>query len=242
MYATGGFDVVINLAANIENVDARMKGGVSMYQDTVLDYAMAEYLEKHPPRECAVWMTSCAVDYPDDPYAHVKLNGERLAGALVNQGVPVVILRPYSGYGPDQSQGYPFPAILGRAVRREDPLTVWGSGKQVRDFVHIDDLTDAILWGIEKGPRGIPIPVGTGIGTDFLTLARMMADAVGYSPEIKALPQKAQSSPRRVCDPAFTELHGWKAKIGLAEDIRRAVGEHGTNNCVLATGPLRAQA
>lgn len=89
------WDVVVHLAANIENVDARMKGGVGMYQDTVLDYEMAEYLEKHPPRECVVWMTSCAVDHPEDPYAWVKLNGEKLAGALAKQGVPVVLLRPW---------------------------------------------------------------------------------------------------------------------------------------------------
>ena len=220
------FDLVVHLAANIENVDARMRGGVGMYQDTVLDYAMAEYLEKHPPRECAVWMTSCAVDYPDDPYAWVKLNGEKLAAALHRRGVPIAILRPYSGYGGNQAQGYPFPAILGRAMRREDPLTVWGSGKQVRDWVHIDDLTDAIMWAIKDAPKGIPVPIGTGVGTDFLTLARMMAKAAGYEPEIKPLPQKAESSPRRVCDTTLARMHGWKATISLEEGIRRAVGEH----------------
>lgn len=219
------FDVVVHLAANIENVDQRMRGGVSAYQDTALDYRMAEYLESHPPRQCAVWMSSCAVDYSADPYAWVKLNGERLVGALCKQNIPVAILRPYSGYGADQTQEYPFPAILRRAMQREDPLVVWGSGKQVRDFVHVDDLTGAVIWAIEKAPRGIPVPVGTGIGTDFLTLARMMAEIIGYEPEVRPMPDRAESSPMRVADPTLAKKWGWGTKISLEEGIRRAVEE-----------------
>lgn len=216
------FDIVVHLAANIPDVHERIHAGHIAYSDILLDYAMADYVAHHPPREAFVWPTSCAVDYPDDPYAWVKLTGERVFGAL--KKIPLKVLRPFSGYGGDQALSYPFPAILNRAIRREDPLTVWGSGTQVRDFVHIDDLTDAFLRAIDHFPPHTPIEIGTGVGTDFLTLARMMADAVGYHPEVKALSDKAESSRRRVANPAAAEACGFKPKVTLSEGIRRALG------------------
>lgn len=217
------FDVIVHLAANIVDVDARAKAGVSIYNDIALDLAFLNYVQQNPPRECLIAMSSCATDYPEDPYAWVKLSLEKFAGNLHRQGIPVAILRPFSGYGQDQKLSYPFPAILRRAANKENPLTVWGSGTQVRDWIHIEDLTDAIVWAIKSAPRGVPIDIGTGIGTDFASLARMMADAVGYSPEVKALTEKAEASRRRVADPALAAQHGWTAKITLEEGIRSAL-------------------
>ena len=219
----GRFDLIVHLAANIPDIHERIHSGHIAYSDIPLDYAMADYVSQHPPREAFVWPTSCAVDYPDDPYAWVKLTGERVFGAL--KEVPLKVLRPFSGYGGDQALSYPFPAILQRVKNRENPLTVWGSGTQVRDFIHIEDLTDAFMWAIGHFPAHTPIDIGTGIGTDFLTLARMMADAVGYSPEIRALSEKAESSRRRVANPAAAESCGFKPKISLGEGIRRALDQ-----------------
>lgn len=216
------FDVVVHLAANILDVDQRTKGGVGMYADIALDLLMCAWLERNPPREAFIAMSSCAVDYPDDPYSWVKRTLEQLCGRLHKQGVPVVILRPFSGYSADQAQSYPFPAILGRAMRHEDPLTVWG-GPQVRDWLHIDDLTDAIVYAIHGFPKGEPIEIGTGIGTDFFTLARKMAEAAGYKPAIVGDTSKASSSPKRVADEKKAADYGWFSKITLAEGIKRSV-------------------
>ena len=212
------YDLIVHLAANIPDVHERIHAGHVAYSDILIDYAMADYVAKHPPREAIVWPTSCAVDFPDDPYAWVKLTGERVFGALKN--IPVKMLRPFSGYGGDQALSYPFPAILNRAINREDPLTVWGSGTQVRDFVHIDDLTDAFVWAINHFPSHTPVDIGTGVGTDFLMLARMIADAVGYSPEIKPLSEKAESSRRRVANPRTAESYGFIPKIMLLDGIK----------------------
>jgi nucleoside-diphosphate-sugar epimerase len=220
------FDLVIHLAANIVNVDARMKGGISMYDDIELDLAMCRWLEANPPKQCAVLMSSCAVDYPDDPYCIVKRNLECFAKTLDKKGVPVIVLRPFSGYGEDQSEEYPFRAILERALRREDPLTVWG-GDQVRDWIHVEDLTDAILFAIKKLPRRAePIEVGTGAGIPFASLARKFADAAGYCPNLHWESTKAFSSRRRVAGESGLRTlqdFGWEPQIPLDEGIRRAV-------------------
>jgi nucleoside-diphosphate-sugar epimerase len=218
------WDVILHFAANIEDINARVHGGVAIFQDICLDYETAKYIERNPPKEAVVWMTSCAVDWAkEDPYSWVKLTGEKYCEALVKKGVPVKILRPFSGYGHTQALSYPFPAILSRAKRKEDPLTVWGSGLQVRDWVHISDLAQACVHSIHHFPVGVPVPIGTGIGTDFLTLARMMADAVGYSPEIFADTTKAEASPRRVCESTLAMECGWEPKVTLEQGIAMGV-------------------
>jgi nucleoside-diphosphate-sugar epimerase len=219
------FDVVVHLAANIQNVDARMHGGLDMYSDIELDLAMCRWLEKNPPEHCAVLMSSCAVDYPLDPYCVVKRNLESFARTLHERGVPVTVLRPFSGYGEDQSKEYPFRAIIERALAKENPLTVWG-GHQTRDFLHVDDLTDAILFAIRKCPRRPdPIEVGTRKGTSFIELANLMAEACGYAPVIFCDDKKAASSLHRVAGEsgnAILQAWGWAPKIELKDAIRAA--------------------
>ena len=221
------YDIVVHLAANIVNVDQRMKMGMKAFDDIELDLAMCRWLEKNPPTKCVVLMSSCAVDFPADPYCIVKRNLEAMGKTLQKQGVPVIILRPFSGYGEDQSEEYPFPAILGRALRQEDPLTVWG-GFQVRDWLHIDDLTDAILFAIENVTnQSVPIEVGTKRGTSIRDLAYLMANAVGYQPTVEGMLEKASSSRCRVAgrnkESKLLQEWGWEPKISLEEGIKRAV-------------------
>lgn len=218
-------DVVVHLAANILNVEARMNMGLKAYEDIALDLEVCKFVEKHPPKKAFVMMSSCAVDYPDDPYCWTKRVLEAFAGSLHKKGVETVILRPFSGYGGSQSQEYPFRAILERALRREDPLTVW-SGAQVRDWLYIDDLVDAIMWSIDNGPRGMPLEIGTGIGTSLKDLARMIADAVGYQPEIFCDVTKPSSSLYRVAHPENAANLGWFAKTGLREGILTSIEDH----------------
>lgn len=215
------WDVIIHLAANIPDIHERVHSNHAAYADICLDYEMAEYVYRHPPKEAFIWPTSCAVDFAPDPYAWIKLTGERIFGALKN--VPLKIIRPFSGYGQDQAISYPFPAILERAKAKQNPLTVWGSGTQVRDFIHIDDLTDAFMWSIDHFPIAQPIEIGTGVGTDFLTLAKLMADSVGYEPIILAQKEKEESSRRRVADPRLAEMYGFKPKISLERGIEMAI-------------------
>lgn len=217
------YDLVVHLAANIEDVDARIKGTHRGFNDIALDLCVAEYVYNNPPKECLIWPTSCAIDNPNDPYAWVKLTGEKIFGTLSKHNIRVVMLRPFSGYGDDQALSYPFPAILQRAFSKQDPLYVWGSGEQIRDFIHIDDLVEAFMIGKDKFPSGVPVEIGTGRGVSFIQLAKMMAQAVGYKPAINCQLAKAQSSMYRVADPSVAAHYGFKAKVSLEEGIKRSI-------------------
>jgi nucleoside-diphosphate-sugar epimerase len=223
-----GFDVIVHCAANIVNVEARMKIGMRAFDDIALDAAMCRYVEKNPPTQMFVAMSSCAVDFPRDPYCTVKRTLEAFAETLISQEKPVTVLRPFSGYGGDQSEEYPFMAILNRVKRAarggSDPVVVWG-GDQVRDWLHIDDLVSAVIHAVRGGfGKGKTVEIGTGTGTSLKDLARLLCLEYGVDPgRIKCDHSKAVTSQFRVANPELARLLGWRSRISLESGIARTV-------------------
>jgi nucleoside-diphosphate-sugar epimerase len=160
-------------------------------------------------------------DEPDAAYGWTKLTGERLAAAARRKGVPVTVVRPFSGYGEDQSENFPFRAIVERVKRREDPLAIWGDGRQVRDWIHIDDVVAGALAVAESGTED-PVNLCTGVGTSMLGLATLACLQAQHSAMITALLDKPAGVAYRVGDPArFHEFY--KPTVTLAEGVARAL-------------------
>jgi nucleoside-diphosphate-sugar epimerase len=158
---------------------------------------------------------------PDAIYGWVKLTGERLAEAYQAQGGAVTVVRPFSGYGEDQSTDFPFGAFVARAQRREDPFVVWGDGTQVRDWVHVDDVVAGTLAAAGQGADG-PLNICTGVGTSMRELAELVCREAGYSPRLEFRPDAPVGVAYRVGDPA--KLHEiYTPKVTLEEGVRRAV-------------------
>lgn len=172
-------------------------------------------------KESAVDLRETLLGMPDQVYGWSKVTGELLAARLREAGVPVTVVRPFSGYGEDQDDTYPFRAILERVYRREDPLEVWGSGGQVRDWIHVDDVVAGALAVAEAGTED-PVNLCTGRATSFLELARMMATVAEYEPEVKPLPGKPAGVAYRVGDPARMRRF-YEPRVSLEDGIRRAL-------------------
>jgi len=162
---------------------------------------------------------------PDATYGYVKVVGERMALEARADGIPVTIVRPFSGYGGDQALDYPFPAFIDRAVRREDPFDVWGTGEQVRDYIHIDDIVAAILALVELEVDG-PVNLGTGRPTSSAQLARMVTEAAGYSPTIRTLGDKPVGVGYRLASTALLDRY-YVPRITLEAGIAAALAEAG---------------
>lgn len=163
------------------------------------------------------------VEDPDAVYGWTKLTGERMAIEARKAGLPVTVVRPFSGYGEDQSENFPFRAIVERARRREDPFVIWGDGQQVRDWIHIEDLVNAMLAIVESGTDE-PVNLCTGIGTSMAELAEIACELVGYRPSFEFLTDKPAGVAYRVGDPARFHQH-YKPTITLAEGVARALAE-----------------
>lgn len=161
------------------------------------------------------------VQQPDHVYGWSKVTGEILADQLRREGVPVTVVRPFSGYGEDQDETYPFRAILERVRRREDPLEVWGNGSQVRDWIHVDDVVAGALAVAEAGTEE-PVNLCTGRPTTFRELARTMATTAGYGPQIKPLPGRPAGVMYRVGDPERMRRL-YRPYVRLEDGILRAL-------------------
>ncbi|MFG3051915.1 NAD-dependent epimerase/dehydratase family protein [Kitasatospora sp. NPDC048239] len=158
---------------------------------------------------------------PDATYGLAKLTGEQLVPYVEAEGCRVHVLRPMSGYGADQALDYPFPSFIARARRREDPFEIWGTGRQVRDWVHVDDVVGATLAAIDQDVQG-PVNIGTGRATSFNELAEMVCSQAGYKPELRHRLDAPDGVQYRVADP--TKLLSFYApKISLEEGIHGAL-------------------
>jgi nucleoside-diphosphate-sugar epimerase len=135
---------------------------------------------------------------PDEMYGFTKLAGEVLAWKAAIYGLSSLCIRPFSGYGEGQSFDYPVPSIAARALRREDPLTIWGSGQQARDFVHVDDIVRVTQARLAKPWAGYEaLNIGSGHATTFREVAEIFAQEVGYSPVIVTDESKPEGVKRR---------------------------------------------
>ena len=155
-------------------------------------------------------------------YGWSKLTGEYLSRLCSKHyGIHIACVRPFSGFGEDQDMTYPVPAIGMRAVNKEDPLIVWGSGKQSRDFVYIEDCIDAMLLASEKISDGSGVNISSGKPTTFIEIAQNYADIAGYSPSIKPLDNMPQGVFARYGDTEMSsKVLGWKPKTNLKDGLK----------------------
>ncbi len=160
---------------------------------------------------------------PDMTYGWSKLTGEYLAKiAAQYYGISISCVRPFSGYGEDQDLSYPIPAIAARAAGKEDPFEVWGTGKQGRDFVHIDDCLDCILMAMDNITDGTAINIGSGRLSSFLEIIDLFTEFAGYQPTIKPLTDKPVGVHSRYSNMDYVKNnYGWEPKISLREGMKR---------------------
>ena len=161
---------------------------------------------------------------PDMTYGWSKLTGEFLARlAAARYGLHLSCIRPFSGYGEDQDLTYPVPAIAARIARRENPVEVWGTGNQGRDFIHIDDCVDAMLVVADHVQDGDGVNIGTGKLTSFNDLIRLFGEIAGYTPTIKTLLDKPVGVQSRYAVPDRIHSFGWRPAISLRDGMTRVL-------------------
>lgn len=186
-----------------------------------------EWLDHYGPRPLAEYLINLGQwsktgDWsPDAVYGWTKLTGEMLAVQARKAGLPVTVVRPFSGYGEDQSENFPFRALIERAHRREDPFVIWGDGRQVRDWIHIDDVVAGMLAVAESGTED-PVNLCTGIGTSMRELAELACAQVDHRPRFEFLSDKPAGVAYRVGNPARFHEH-YKPAVSLAEGVARAL-------------------
>ncbi|MEO8576926.1 MAG: NAD(P)-dependent oxidoreductase [Gemmatimonadales bacterium] len=244
------FDVVLHLAAMVGGRAMIENRPLAVADDLSIDAEYWQWAERAKPEKTICFSSSAAYpikfqrerDYrlltedmiafdddigmPDMSYGWAKLTCEYLARlAYEKHGLASVCYRPFSGYGEDQDMTYPFPSIVKRAMdhKGEAVLKVWGTGHQMRDFIHIEDCVDGVLATMDSVNDADAINLSTGIFTSFRQFARTAAEVVGYSPEIEGMSDQPTGVFARGGDTAKQARLGFVASTPFDEGIRRAV-------------------
>lgn len=171
---------------------------------------------------------------PDMTYGWAKLTGEYL-GRLAYQryGLKSVAYRPFSGFGEDQDLTYPFPAITKRILELEGPdVFVWGSGRQMRDFIHIDDCVRCVMETMDKVDDGSAINISSGQLTSFAELARLILKQVGKTATITTQSDKPEGVFARGGDTELQRTHGFAPEISMADGIDRMLAHLDSHHLV----------
>jgi GDP-L-fucose synthase len=166
------------------------------------------------------------IGMPDMSYGWAKLTAEYLARlAFQKHGLKTICYRPFSGYGEDQDDTYPFPSICKRVLanRGAKTLTVWGSGQQFRDFIHIEDCVDEILATMDQIDDAGALNLSTGIYTSFIQFAQLAAELCGFKPEVRGTSDKPEGVFARGGDTAKQNKLGVCYTTDFRVGVKRAL-------------------
>lgn len=242
------FDLVLHLAAVVGGRLMIENHPLAVGDDLSIDSEFWQWAVEHKPRKVITFSSSAAypikfqgkdftpltedmiqfdgdLGMPDMTYGWAKLTSEYLGKiAYQKHGIKSVVYRPFSGYGEDQDLSYPFPSLLMKCVRvKGGVIPVWGSGDQMRDFIHIDDVVQGVVETMDKIDDGSALNLSTGIPTSFKTLIRTAEDVLGKWKNMIISPatDKPEGVFARVGDVKKQRQYGFFPKIDLREGIRR---------------------
>ncbi len=163
-------------------------------------------------------------------YAIAKIAGIKMCQAYRKQyDFDAISLMPTNLYGPGDNfhpeNSHVLPAMIRRFHEAKqqgtDEVTIWGSGKPLREFLHVDDLADAAVFLMQNYSSADIVNIGVGEDISISDLAGLVASVVGYSGRIATDPGKPDGTPRKLLDVTrLTEL-GWQAKTDLHTGIEQ---------------------
>jgi GDP-L-fucose synthase len=166
-------------------------------------------------------------------YAIAKIAGIKLCQAYRRQhGCDYIAAMPTNLYGPgdnfDLEKSHVIPALIRKAheakLRGDDRLVIWGTGKPLREFLHVDDAADALVHLLKVYSGAEHVNVGSGVDLPIIDLAHLVARVVGFAGRIETDPSKPDGTPRKLMDASRLRALGWTPRrdleAGLADAYR----------------------
>jgi len=221
-----------NLMIQNNTIDAAYRNGVKklMFLGSSCIYPK---LAPQPLKED--YLLTGLLEETNEPYAIAKIAGIKLCDAYRSQyGCNFISVMPTNLYGPndnyDLNNSHVLPALIRKFHEAKknsaSSVTMWGSGKPRREFLHADDLADACFYLMQNYNEPGLVNIGTGEDLEIGELALLIKNIVGYTGEIVHDTSKPDGTPRKLMDVSKLHSFGWKASIGLEEGIRKVYEEY----------------
>jgi len=178
-------------------------------------------------------------------YAIAKISGVKLIEALRKEyGRDYVSLMPTNLYGPndnfDLKSSHVLPAMIRKfheaKLNSNTPVELWGTGSPMREFMHVDDLGQAVLFALENKLDEYLYNVGTGVDLTIKELAELIQSTVGHKGEIVWDSTKPDGTPRKLMDSSKLNVIGWSSKIELIKGIETTYRWFLSNQSLLKNG------
>lgn len=253
-------EIVMHLAAVVGGIEYNISHPASIFRDNMLVFMSTLEAARRGGVErflvtssACVYPRHCSIPTPEsegfrdrpeptnEGYGWAKRMEEFLGESYAREyGMKICIARPYNCYGPrdnfSKESSHVIPALIRRIwTDRETPLQVWGSGKQSRSFLYVDDFARGLLEVAEKYPNAEALNIGADSETTIAELVEMLSkiheETNGSKIEFVFDTSKPEGQPRRRCDTRLAETRiGYRARWDLARGLRETVKwylEHG---------------
>ena len=240
-------DVIVLAAAKVGGIGDNAVNGDAFYhenraiQNAVINAAAQNNVEKLVflgssciyPRDCPQpiqekYLETGALEKTNEGYARAKIEGIRLCQEHRRNGHDFISLMPCNLYGENDhfisgARPHVIPALimkLKQAIENKDSsITVWGTGKPLREFMHVDDLAGAIVHALRHYSKAEPLNVGSGSEVSINELVRVLCNISGYKGNVVFDSSMPDGTPRKILDSSKMRSLGWMPKISLQEGL-----------------------
>lgn len=242
------FDFVFHLAAVIGGIEFNIRHPARIFRDNMqMNLSILESCRKNPPEKilllssACVYPRYCSLPTPEEEgfkdrpeptnegYGWSKRMLEYAGQAYAEEfNLNLCVARPYNAYGPrdnfNPNESHVIPSLISRIYQGEEPLEVWGDGKQSRSFIHVTDVVKGLLLLMEKKNDPAPVNLGSCEEIQIRDLVQMILKISGKKNSIRYNPEKPTGQPRRLCDTqrAQQEL-GFQAQTPLREGLQKTI-------------------
>jgi len=189
------------------------------------------------PRDCPqpieeAYLLTSSLEKTNEGYALAKIAGIKLCEFYNKQyGTNFISCMPTNLYGPhdrfDLQTSHVMPALIQKfceaKAENKESVTIWGSGKPKREFLHVDDLADAVLFLMENYEDNETINVGYGEDLSIGDLAHLIQDSVGYEGKLNFDTSMPDGTPRKLLNSNKIRALGWEPKISLKQGIKETI-------------------
>jgi len=219
--------IYANLAIQTNVIDAAYRFGVRK-----LEFLGSSciYPRDAPQPMREEYLLTGPLEPTNESYAIAKIAGIRMVQAYARQyGFNGISLMPTNLYGPgdnfDLNNSHVLPALIRKVDdarnKHANEVTIWGTGKPRREFLHVDDLARAAAFLMDAYDSPEIINVGTGEDLSIRELAEMVCRVIGFQGRIVYDSSRPDGTPRKLLDVSRLKALGWKPSIALEEGVRQ---------------------
>ena len=216
-----------NLLIQDNVIDAAYRSGVAKF---VFLGSSCIYPKMAPQPIKEDYLLTGPLEPTNEWYAIAKIAGLKMCQAYRRQyGFNAISLMPTNLYGPgdnfDLQNSHVLPALIRRiheaTLRRDDSVSIWGSGTPRREFLHVDDMADAVVYLLENYDAEPIVNLGWGEDVTIRELAEMVAATAGFTGRLVFDSSKPDGTPRKLLDTTRLTSLGWRPKIQLKDGIEQ---------------------